>query len=256
MDTKIFEIEILLEKLNLLFASVKKDGQIDKFESELLKKYVQQLHDAVHEKTVVVPVAEPEKKVMPPVVEEVKPVVKEIVPEKKVEMPPVKEEIPPVVKQEEIITEKKELPIKEEAKKEIIPPVMKEPEIKKTQEPEKKQVKKPLVSNSENEEEEESYNSGLHTKLNLDKKTLAEKITTHKARDLKSVIHLNDKLFFVKELFRGDAQAYDREVNAINAISNFGDVKKYIQHDLVPRYNWTDLSDIERLLEVVKLKFE
>lgn len=37
MDTKITEIEILIDKLNLLFASVKSDGQLDKFEVELLK---------------------------------------------------------------------------------------------------------------------------------------------------------------------------------------------------------------------------
>jgi hypothetical protein len=52
MDTKITEIEILLDKLNLLFASIKNDGVIDKVEMELLRKYVQQLQDKLNTESV------------------------------------------------------------------------------------------------------------------------------------------------------------------------------------------------------------
>ena len=115
MDTKITEIEILIDKLNLLFASVKSDGQLDKFEVELLKKYVRQLQDkldSISEGTQqekkpeinVVPIIPiiPAEKVVPKVLPEeiVPPIIfKEENPEKEI--------VAPV---EKIITAEKEIP--------------------------------------------------------------------------------------------------------------------------------------------------
>lgn len=248
MDTKITEIEILIDKLNLLFASVKSDGQLDKFEVELLKKYVRQLQDkldSISEGTQqekkpeinVVPII-PAEKVVPKVLPEeiVPPIIfKEEKPEKEI--------IAPV---EKIITAEKEIP------KVMVNPYAEK--IKEEIKPVVEEQKKPIHKLKENAEEE--LNKALNVKLASNKKTLAERIHSHKAKEITSVIDLNDKLFFIKELFKGDVNGYSAVLKSINSMNSFEEVKKYIQNELSSQYNFSEEESVERFLEVVKLKFE
>ncbi len=253
MDTNINEIEILLDKLNLLFESMKRDGRIEKVEVELLKKYTRQLGsklDAIHPEEFFSPTyrEQPHAEIKKPEIQkespEEEPVLK---PEMEIADTGILDEA--IISVETAASEIIENPVVDE-KPVPEPPVFKQPEA------EKKTIKKPLVGGHEDEESEENYNSGLHKKINADKKTLAEKILTHKAKDLKSVIHLNDKLFFVKELFKGNSKEYDHVINTLNGMQNFGDCKKFIRTDLTAQYQWEDDDAVERLLEVVQLKFE
>lgn len=276
MDTKITEIEILLDKLNLLFASIKNDGVLDKVEKELLKKYVQQLQDKLN--------ADAEQKIVPPVVipvakvEEVKKEVeKTIIPEISIPVPPV--EVPKVEKIVEPILNKEEIapitkapvvepivnPIKVEEKKEeqIIPAVeiekqklVETPVVKKSPE-----VKPPVSGNDKkplailDEEEEEDFNAGLNNKLYKDKKTLADKLTSSKGKDLKNVIDLNEKLFFINKLFKGDKEAYENTIKQLNLVASYDEGKQLIVADLANKFNWKDKEAIERLTDVIQQKF-
>lgn len=276
MDTKITEIEILLDKLNLLFASIKTDGVIDKVEMELLRKYVQQLQDKLNTESV--------HKIVPPVViplakvEEVKEPEKTIVPEITIPVPPV--EVPkvekivePIVNQEVItpitkvpVVEPIVNPIKEEEKKveQIIPPVeIEKQKITETPVVNKSPEVKPPVSGNDkkplaildDEEEEEDFNAGLNNKLYKDKKTLADKLTSSKGKDLKSVIDLNEKLFFINKLFKGDKDAYENTIKQLNLVNSYEAGKQLIVADLANKYNWKDKEAIERLTEVIQQKF-
>lgn len=276
MDTKITEIEILLDKLNLLFASIKTDGVIDKVEMELLRKYVQQLQDKLNTESV--------HKIVPPVViplakvEEVKEPEKTIVPEITIPVPPV--EVPkvekivePIVNQEVItpitkvpVVEPIVNPIKEEEKKveQIIPPVeIEKQKIVETPVVNKSPEVKPPVSGNDkkplaildDEEEEEDFNAGLNNKLYKDKKTLADKLTSSKGKDLKSVIDLNEKLFFINKLFKGDKDAYENTIKQLNLVNSYEAGKQLIVADLANKYNWKDKEAIERLTEVIQQKF-
>lgn len=276
MDTKITEIEILLDKLNLLFASIKNDGVLDKVEKELLKKYVQQLQDKLN--------ADAEQKIVPPVVipvakvEEVKKEVeKTVIPEINIPIPPV--EVPKVEKIVEPILNKEEIapitkapvvepivnPIKVEEKKEeqIIPAVeiekqklVETPVVKKSPE-----VKPPVSGNDKkplailDEEEEEDFNAGLNNKLYKDKKTLADKLTSSKGKDLKNVIDLNEKLFFINKLFKGDKEAYENTIKQLNLVASYDEGKQLIVADLANKFNWKDKEAIERLTDVIQQKF-
>jgi hypothetical protein len=265
MDTKITEIEILLDKLNLLFESVKNDGAIDKVELELLKKYVQQLQNKLNEadsnpvapkviipeikapeiKTVIeTPVVEvkqpemkqPEVKVVQEVIKETPPVVEKIEtpPVVKIEMPPVVEKVAPVI-------EKKE-----------VPPVEEKPVVKA---PVSGNDKKPLAI-MDDDDEEDDYNAGLNNKLSKEKKTLADKITSSIGKDLKSIIDLNEKLFFINKMFKGDKDAYEACIKSLNGLTDFASAQRYIQSELIPKYQWKEEEAIERLTEVVQRKFE
>ncbi len=276
MDTKITEIEILLDKLNLLFTSVKNDGEIDKVEMELLKKYTQQLYDKVHgvnnqkmpeqlkqpvvkNEVVETIIEKPVEQIIPPVekpMPEIKPIEKHIPeiieqikitpeviepPVVKKEIPPVEEiVVPPVVKVEEKPIVKKEEPVVEQ-KQTIQPPVS-------------GNEKKPIVRLSDDEDEEE-VSSGLSNKLNRDKKTLADKLTSSKGKDLKSIIDLNEKLFFVSKMFKGDKEGYEHAIKSINNMQDVEEFNRYLQSTLIPKYQWTDEEAIERFTEVIHQKF-
>ena len=274
MDTKITEIEILLDKLNLLFESVKNDGAIDKVELELLKKYVQQLQNKLNEadtnpvapKVIIPEIKTPEIKpiVETPVVEVKQPeikqpevkVVQEVIKEtpqviEKIETPPVIEKIetPPVVKIEVPQVVEKVEPVIE--KKEI-PPVEEKPVV---QAPVSGNEKKPLAI-MDDDDEEDDYNAGLNNKLTKEKKTIADKITSSKGKDLKAIIDLNEKLFFINKMFKGDKDAYEACIKSLNGLTDFASAQRFIQSELIPKYQWKDEEAIERITEVVQRKFE
>ncbi|MBK9506548.1 MAG: hypothetical protein IPO03_14390 [Bacteroidetes bacterium] len=88
-----------------------------------------------------------------------------------------------------------------------------------------------------------------------DKKTLADKLTSSKGKDLKSVIDLNEKLFFINKLFKGDKEAYENTIKQLNMVTGYEEGKQLIVADLANKYNWKDKEAIERLTEVIQQKF-
>ena len=85
------------------------------------------------------------------------------------------------------------------------------------------------------------------------KKSLNDKIKTGKLN-----IGLNDKIAFIKHLFDGKAEDYDRVVSQLNTSLSFSDAKRFIQDIVKPDYNdWTDKEEFEeRFLQIVESKFE
>lgn len=70
-------------------------------------------------------------------------------------------------------------------------------------------------------------------------------------------IGLNDKLAFIKHLFEGKAEDYERVLSQINTSSSFFEASKLIQNIVKPDYNnWIGKEDVEdRLMEIIESKF-
>lgn len=247
MHIKINEIEILLDKLNLLFGNVKAEGELDKVDIELLKKYIQQLQDKLNSfsgNTI------DQKKIEPIVIalEKLDTPIKTIIPDIIIPVQDLKEERKNVFenkKPDEINIQgfENKGKIEREVKKHESPPLI-------------IQEKDPVTQTNKDIKLKDKFNTELNTKTIKDKKTLAEKLVSHKAKDLKNVIDLNDKLYFIKRLFKGDKDAYDNVIKNINAMSGFIQVKSYVEKNLAAQYNWNDNPAVERFLEVVQLKYE
>jgi hypothetical protein len=266
MDAKITRIEVLLDKINLLFAQVQEDGALDKVEAGLLLKYTEQLTALLRDEAVVTSVRPQENRVE---VEEKK-IVETIIPEAKQEIIPPKEIIreqpveiqAPEVKTVEPVVEHKVEEVKIEQPPVEIPVQKVEAPVyeDKTIQPEKtveKQQRKPLVKHADDEDEEEALKPELDSKLSShkDKKTLADKITSHKAKDLVSMIDLSTRIALQRQLFNNDKTVYDAVIKSINAMPDFATAEKYIRHDLTEKFGWADAEDVEQLLEVVQQKF-
>ncbi|MEZ5014916.1 MAG: hypothetical protein R2794_11555 [Chitinophagales bacterium] len=238
-DSKILEIEIVLDKINLLFRSIREHGAMDPVERDLLKKYSTELQALLQNPSLSDIRQQQEEKVL---VEKVK--------EKETDPVPEKKEIP--VEHIVVVPEIKNIEKQEEK---IIPEVKKE-EVKPDPVVEKPGGKKPLVTHDDSDAEDD-FNTGLNTRLHKDKKTLADKIQNKKASDLRSIIDLNAKLFLTNELFAKDKQAYESAISELNALPDLSSAEHFLQNQLAARHNWgaKQTEAKERLLELLHQKF-
>lgn len=71
-------------------------------------------------------------------------------------------------------------------------------------------------------------------------------------------IGLNDKIAFIKHLFEGKSEDYDRVLSQINTINTFDDAKSFIQNMVKPDYgNWEGKEDYEiRFMEIIESKYD
>jgi hypothetical protein len=75
-------------------------------------------------------------------------------------------------------------------------------------------------------------------------------------QDLK--IDLNDRLSFIKHLFKGDNKTYEEFIEHINNLDSFDSVKSYLDEQIQNTYSyWKDKEDTaNRLLYLIQKKFE
>lgn len=86
-----------------------------------------------------------------------------------------------------------------------------------------------------------------------EKKSLNDKIKTGKLN-----IGLNDKIAFIKHLFDGKNEDYDRVISQLNTSISFSDAKKFIEDIVKPDYNnWVEKEEFEaRFMQIIESKFE
>lgn len=70
-------------------------------------------------------------------------------------------------------------------------------------------------------------------------------------------IGLNDKLAFIKHLFNGSNEDYDRVLSQLNTTTTLKEASDFINKIVKPDYNnWTDKEDYEvRFMEIIEAKF-
>ena len=70
-------------------------------------------------------------------------------------------------------------------------------------------------------------------------------------------IGLNDKLAFIKHLFDGKNEDYERVISQLNTTQSFKDASRFINDIIKPDYNdWTGKEDFEqRFMEIIESKF-
>ncbi len=74
--------------------------------------------------------------------------------------------------------------------------------------------------------------------------------------DLKTVINLNDKLLFIKDLFNGYTLAYSEAVELLNRYNSFAEADAFLQTNYALKNNWADKPQtVEKLYAVLRKKF-
>jgi len=142
-----------------------------------------------------------------------------------------------------------EKPVKQEEKTEIViektveKPIEKPKPVTKDDNPYKKMDKISFVR-KEPKQETSSASS--------------EKVSNYSQKPLKKMsIGLNDRISFIKHLFKGDADTYTNFIDKLNAFDSYEDALQFINQEIKPLFdNWDGLDEYEfRLLQLLELKF-
>ncbi len=88
-------------------------------------------------------------------------------------------------------------------------------------------------------------------KIEDEKKSLNDKLKSGLS------IGLNDKLAFIKHLFEGKSEDYDRVLSQLNTSSSYNEASQLIKDIIKPDYNnWEGKEDYEiRFMEILEAKF-
>ena len=69
-------------------------------------------------------------------------------------------------------------------------------------------------------------------------------------------IGLNDRIAFVKQLFNGQQEDFNRVISQLNSYETESEAKNFIENVVKPDYNWAEHEELEnRFLEIVSRKF-
>lgn len=72
--------------------------------------------------------------------------------------------------------------------------------------------------------------------------TLADQLSQTKIDNLTVAIGLNQKFQFIKELFDGDSEAYNKAVKTLNNCDSFEEAQKIVENQLMKPYDWDEES--------------
>lgn len=69
-------------------------------------------------------------------------------------------------------------------------------------------------------------------------------------------IGLNDRIAFVKNLFNGNQEDYNRVISQLNTLKTGDEAKNFIDSMVKPDYNWSEKEELEtRFMEIIERKF-
>ena len=98
--------------------------------------------------------------------------------------------------------------------------------------------------------------ASLNEKLKQGKIELSETLGETPIKDLKKAININDRYVFIKELFRGDENMYERSIKTINGFSIFAEAEYWIRRELKLKLGWNDKNELVKHFEkLVKRRF-
>lgn len=77
-----------------------------------------------------------------------------------------------------------------------------------------------------------------------------------RVRDIKTVISLNDKLMFIKDLFNGYSLAYSEAIELLNRFETFDDADRFLKTNYADKNNWeTKQASVEKLYAILRKRY-
>jgi len=86
--------------------------------------------------------------------------------------------------------------------------------------------------------------------------TVSGQFNQRQVRDLKSLINLNDKLQFVRDLFNGYSLAYSEAIELINRFDSFDAADNFLKQNYAVKNNWAEKQDVaDKFYEILNRRF-
>lgn len=153
----------------------------------------------------------------------------------------------------EVIVEEKEFSFKVE--EDIV-----EKEInKKEEEPKAEEAPNPAksITDSYSSSKPQSINDRISAlRQSSNKEQDATGRTFQKPKDIKSLINLNDKLIFIKELFNGYSLAYSEALELLNRYDSFDKANAFLQNNYAEKNNWSARKETaDKFYSILRKRF-
>jgi hypothetical protein len=96
----------------------------------------------------------------------------------------------------------------------------------------------------------------LNDKLKQGKTELIEVFKETPVKDLRKAVGINDRFLFIKELFRGDENMYERSIKTINSFNIYAEAEYWITRELKVKLGWNnDQPSVQHFDQLVKRRF-
>jgi hypothetical protein len=90
----------------------------------------------------------------------------------------------------------------------------------------------------------------------MSKENIAFKMNRQENKDLKSMIKLNEKLMFVRDLFNGYSLAYSEAIELVNRFDNFELAENFLKQNYAVKNKWSEKqSTVDQFYEVLNRRF-
>jgi len=103
--------------------------------------------------------------------------------------------------------------------------------------------------------EDELFSVNDSVAMKSEDKSVVNKLSNTRIENLKSAIGINDKFFFINELFKGNSQSYEDVIFTLNNFKRFEEAMQYTS-TLKYRYDWdTEAEAYLKLIHFLERKF-
>jgi hypothetical protein len=92
--------------------------------------------------------------------------------------------------------------------------------------------------------------------VRVNRENVAAKISSQEEKDLKSMIKLNDKLMFVRDLFGGYNLAYSEAIELVNRFDSFLAAENFLKQNYAVKNKWAEKqATVDQLYEILNRRF-
>ncbi len=86
--------------------------------------------------------------------------------------------------------------------------------------------------------------------------TVSSQFAQRQIKDLKSLINLNDKLVFVRDLFNGYSLAYSEAIEILNRFESFESADNFLKQNYSSKNNWAEKQNVaDKFYEILNQRF-
>jgi hypothetical protein len=117
-------------------------------------------------------------------------------------------------------------------------------------------IETPLMGKSEPELEEQPLTMNEILASQTSQSTVSSQFNQRQVKDLKSLINLNDKLLFVRDLFNGYSLAYSEAIEILNRFDSFESADNFLKQNYSSKNNWAEKQNVaDKFYEILNKRF-
>lgn len=98
--------------------------------------------------------------------------------------------------------------------------------------------------NKESDAEEQPLTINEILASQASQRTVSSQFAKRQVKDLKSLINLNDKLVFVRDLFNGYSLAYSEAIEILNRFESFESADNFLKQNYSSKNNWAEKQNV------------